>query len=850
MKLTLLAVAGAVAAAAVGARAEADVPHDICVNRGFGVPTRPGPPAWASWPGASTSVDTTLDDPRWDFGGAQSFATGRPTPTGAPTATMHVREVWAPDSTGQEYLYLSLVSDLHPNSTTPRDIFVAFHRANPGLNPPDTGVFGYMFQFHLTPSGTEVATPLKYCGSLGKPECTDGDASSVGDWWRVFRDFNNPTTLTCAGGAAESGEQFKQWNGTDPAHLKDYLFFPPELAWLDGAVHAWKDGGNKWAIQIRLKVATTTSAASPALISDGIEKGSTLWYEATETLATPNASIAKFPAPGGGRTGVSGSICVGPGGSVSDSVLHPDLTDATKYAKFTDLGADPGDCDTGLKIGDIGSLFNTGPPYDGVTPLNGLKAVDGSNTLRANTLIAKVLNTSSAPITGTVQARFRLANWGSGPIGSDTGQFSDIRGGSAVCLPSGGPPCTPQMLAAGSETAIHFDWTIGTDPVMGRGELCSYGLTPPGGSCVIGNGSNGCLVGQTKSTISPDPVTGSPPTCVPLHNPHECMFVELTSPKSDLTFVQASVYNNMNFAEMSTVAREALIDARNLPRSPGQPYQDIYFMVVPRNLPSSVPAGTTTTNLIQAAAVTRAFTLSRPYLADIARLQKDDPAGLQQIIDRLSKQRPGQNPPVIFAAGARAKAGGDERINQIVSAMRVMPNENWERSGKLVGLAGYSSQSDHPNDELVHNAVSTLGAEEAAQVVPTLEVYPFYKAPNEAVYQPMTSFALFLSHEDTLGGVRYEVDGATRVAENVYHVTIPVGNARKIQVRAQALTGNEPPLPVGNPAWPCAGGCVACGGANRNCGLVATIGNTTPGLLAGVFVIRRRRKKSKAAEAA
>ena len=131
-------------------------------------------------------------------------------------------------------------------------------------------------------------------------------------------------------------------------------------------------------------------------------------------------------------------------------------------------------------------------------------------------------------------------------------------------------------------------------------------------------------------------------------------------------------------------------------------------------------------------------------------------------------------------------------------------------------------------------------------MVPTLEIYPFYKAPNEAVYQPMTSFALFLSHEDTLGGVRYEVDGATKVAENVYHVSIPVGNARKIQVRAQALSGGEAVLPPGNPAWPCAGGCVACGGLNRNCGLVATIGNTTPGLIAGVLVIRRRRKKQPA----
>jgi hypothetical protein len=107
----------------------------------------------------------------------------------------------------------------------------------------------------------------------------------------------------------------------------------------------------------------------------------------------------------------------------------------------------------------------------------------------------------------------------------------------------------------------------------------------------------------------------------------------------------------------------------------------------------------------------------------------------------------------------------------------------------------------------------------------------------------MTAFTIFLSHEDTLSGTTYQIDGADRVGDNVYHLRIPVGRARKIQVRAQAVVGNEPGLSAGNPAWPCAGGCAACGGTNRNCGLVTVIGNTGPGLLAGVLVIGRRRRR-------
>lgn len=120
-----------------------------------------------------------------------------------------------------------------------------------------------------------------------------------------------------------------------------------------------------------------------------------------------------------------------------------------------------------------------------------------------------------------------------------------------------------------------------------------------------------------------------------------------------------------------------------------------------------------------------------------------------------------------------------------------MSNDDFLRARNLVALAVAPEQGDRSNDALVHNAVSSLGPGEAAQLVPTLEIYPFFKPPNDVVYQQMTSFALFLSHEATLGGMRYEVDGATRVAEDVYHLQIPVDFARKIQVRAQALVGNE-----------------------------------------------------------
>ena len=829
MKLISLVTLAAIVT--VASDAPADVPHSVCVNRGFGVPTRDGPPAWAAWAGASSSVNTELDDPRWNRATSKAFSTG------TATAPMHVRQLWAPDATGQEYLYLSLVSDLDPNATTGRDVFIGFRRANVGVASPDTGVYGYVLQFHLKPGGSQTAAAMPYCGNFAKPECTDDNPSSLGNWWRVYRDFNTTKTLSCRG-TTQSGEQFSQWNGVDPSPAgNDYLFAP--FSWLDGAAHAWKIGGSRWAIQLRIKVAPTTVLA-PALITDGIEKGSTLWYEATETIATPYVSIAKFPTAGGGRTGVAKSICVAASGTLSDSLVHPDLTDPTKYAKLTDLGPDPGDCDTGLTIGEIGARFNQAPPYDAITPLNGIKAVDSAGTVHANTMIAQVINTNpstAANISATVQARFRLANWGSGPIGSDPGAFSDIRGGGAVCLPTGGPTCTAQSIASGAQVAVHFDWTLGNDPALGASEYCSYGIAPPGAlgpcaACTCDGTQPGCASGAPGTGVAGKP-------CMQVHNSHECMYVELSSPTSDVNFVQASTFNNMNFAAMSSVAREALIDARKLPKAPGQTVQDIYFLVVPRNMPASVPSGTTVTGLIQAAAVDRAVRIATPYLADIDRLQREDPEKLKRIIDELARKRPGAGQDVRAAAVSRE----DKRFALVRRALPVMPNEDFALVGNLVAIALDRGQSERPNEALVQNAVSALGPAGAATLVPTLEVYPFYKPADEVAYQPMTSFALFLSHEATLDGIRYELDGATKVAENVYHLQIPVDYARKIQVRAQAIVGAEAVLAPGNAAWPCAGGCACGGGAQRRCGLLSVVGNTAPGLLAGVLVVRRRKKQ-------
>jgi hypothetical protein len=257
---------------------------------------------------------------------------------------------------------------------------------------------------------------------------------------------------------------------------------------------------------------------------------------------------------------------------------------------------------------------------------------------------------------------------------------------------------------------------------------------------------------------------------------------------------------------------------------------------MPRNLPMSVPATTTGVGLIQSRAIDSAARIAQPYLDDIHRIPPDD---LRAISERLQRPR--------LTAAAVANGGdGDKRIEQIRRAMQVMPEADFQRVARLLDIAlRQPTDSRSPASALVHDTVAALGPAAAAGVVSTLEIYPYYQPfAKGRAYQPMTSFSVFLSHENTLSGTRYVIDGADRVSENVYHMRIPVGFARRIQIRAEAIEGKDV-LPPPNPAWPCAGGCATCGGGNRSCGLVAALGSGGPGLLACVWVIGRRRKPSK-----
>lgn len=827
---------------------------NVCVPTASGVPTREGPPKWLNWTGSGTiPADDKLDDPRWLGATGQTFALG------SAKAPLQARMLFSSQGAVApvvKYMYLSFIVDLegfdpaHPAEATARDVFIGFRR------PPSAGAteLGYMFQFHLTGTGSGVVAPA-YCGRY-----TDCDESSPTkkDFWRLFADKGHQGQSACT---LANGEIYEPLGSVTTAPIT----WMTTATGTQDAVRYWKIASsdpspffqNRWAVQVRIPmVAPVGGPTSP--IGNGVEIGSTFFYEATAKLAGPG--LGTFAKVGWYPPNITTSVCPD---NNTDTIVSEELgatsagcstCDPLKFALLSDFNAPPPPpapaCDGGLDIDSdhVGVVFNAAiPAIETITSLG--KEFFAHDTTTPNHVIALPFNTKPIPagagdntIHSHIQARFRLAEWGSAPwsVPGDIGKWNDIRGAeNGICATPPPPPPAPPSICGQKDidpqkhALITFDWTIGNDTGasgIGASEYCKFGLTPPAAaeSCdpVACTCTDPAECGPGAGVRAHKASGGFWPCVAKVYQHDQCMLVELNSPDGSATFVHSSIWSNMRFGQMSTLAHEALIDARHLPAAPGQKFQDIYFIAMPRNMPQSVPPTSTSVQLAQSAALNAALQVARPYLDDLKRIPPQD-------IARMVKQfsRP--------ALEIRIPEN-DERVRDILRARQIMAEADARKVDGLVQIAfSKGGQDGKPSATLVRNAVTAVGSSTTAEIVPTLEIYPYYQPLGKGrAYDPMTSFSVFLSHENTLSGIHYEIDGAEKVGANVYHMQIPVGFAKRIQVRAQALTANEALLIKGNPKWPCS----TCCGTGR-CGLVAGVGNTAPGLLAGVFVIGWRRRR-------
>ncbi len=227
----------------------------------------------------------------------------------------------------------------------------------------------------------------------------------------------------------------------------------------------------------------------------------------------------------------------------------PDYAGATALAAGTLL---PADASTWPAYSPRGTACTTGVSLSsyalGTTSAAGRTVVDNST----NTFFADVENIP-LPITATpkILARFSVANWGATVAVPDAGwtQFSTSTAGDGYVPDASNGSWTHPAPAPGSSTSARIAFTCA---LLGADTYCPK-------------------------------ITASTP------NKDQCLLVELKAAPGNpnIKFQNAAAYQNMSFAALSTLDRDATISIKGLQKVTGQAMdRDLYIYVQTTNMPA------------------------------------------------------------------------------------------------------------------------------------------------------------------------------------------------------------------------------------------------------------------------
>jgi hypothetical protein len=119
-----------------------------------------------------------------------------------------------------------------------------------------------------------------------------------------------------------------------------------------------------------------------------------------------------------------------------------------------------------------------------------------------------------------------------------------------------------------------------------------------------------------------------------------------------------------------------------------------------------------------------------------------------------------------------------------------------------------------------------LTDDELDQVFPTLRIHPYYDTgerftgvdgKKHPVLAAQSSFGIYAYHEGGLDGWQTSLQGAQRIADNLYLLPVPNNGSAKITVKVQAVSPGEERIPE-DPIKPQDGG-----GGQENCGCLCQI---------------------------
>ena len=320
--------------------------------------------------------------------------------------------------------------------------------------------------------------------------------------------------------------------------------------WVADSLRIWtqqigvtKPAPDSWAVQV--KIPRSAVQITPA----GVYR---LWFEVFN--ATPANPVVDLAWP------VGANIT-----QVSFDNVYPNPTDPTTPWGAFQISTGPSDpnCATAgvsLGVNQIGTLY--------VDPMTGVPDPHHINLVSPNTFFARPTNhlgsgTSVSP--GQITARFRIANWGSNPLGWEVGVDDNVIWSDVCTTTPEGTGCTPSNgIVSNLGAGIPDGTTAHGDPAANDIEL-SWTPTPTQRGRFQGEGGTALL--------------------------HQCMLVVLSSlAATPIRFVNDSVRTNMNFAHTSKFKDTAEISLKGLPAI-APDGRDVYVWVEALNMPPVVKRG-------------------------------------------------------------------------------------------------------------------------------------------------------------------------------------------------------------------------------------------------------------------
>jgi hypothetical protein len=494
---------------------------------------------------------------------------------------------------------------------------------------------------------------------------------------------------------------------------------------LRSSAYYTSDPSGRWTFRLRVPVDESGGVLD---LKKGVIPGTQIWYEAPldltgAPLSSPHQQWPRLD-PHGACFPDNDSLHFEMPNPSSGSPVFGDvvLVDPSYNPGFSPVSSLPAGCG-GVSIV-AQDLHVIGPP-PGNIPGNTIYG-DVSGSRFTNEFHATVHNDSPNPVLlNTLQAKFRLADWGVEPGGSGwpdftTGVWDDVPATDSTTNPA----LNSSQIDPGNSLDLTMKWTLS------NADITKYGLGASGG------GTN---------------------------SHHQCMLVELSGAATsggggNIDFSNRSAYTNMEFGSMSTFEQFAKIAAGS-----GYGGHDVYLVLMGKNTPEKIQANGReyiTGNMFQKEWELKGLYGGFAYGGfnyageqvnnqDVPELNWNSPLlpGWMELA-YLERVRQG-----------RVSKEAQEKMSALVDEMRLNLS--------------------------VPTISDILPAFEVYAYVDTGETYSSGHTTHH-VLAPLTSFGYDLWHDGAMSGFSQVIDNAQKIGPNVYRVRTDKDGNAIIRVRSSS----------------------------------------------------------------